>query len=512
LILPSKNLIFIIIKMSNKHLPAALGQRPSGNVEAYLTSMSQMFALNDGQNFYDVKQVEPTSQMPSIGNNEIEIYLTDSDYHVSQITHGFLTLDVKAVINSTFNISQKSISNLVNNNLIHYFVGLKSGSNFIRDYTLFHNGQTITNSLQNDATIESFLYNTYKPRSEKNNRKHIHSLWENVHTSDGSYCGVTFSMGELKDSNNNITVKFQVSIPHDDILALSAMDDFPNGIFGDLKIRFRVNPDAFVFCQISPQHLYENDLYMNKITGFDAQLLAEKLSPMQLWDNINTNLQYTRAFTQCGVQADLITKLLTQASASTTEPMRQLGQVGEGTFRITNITIERCVSTISGYKVSPQTFNNLANYYSSHYFLIPAQRVEPHQFPTSATSTGLKTTQNIPLVKCTDLCFLFPTHSEDITCFTNPQYKDLISNLVGRNIPNKPVNTTDAQFFQQMLNASDLDSIFEATEEYETSLTLKLNSDTARYKPHKEQQSSQNQSPASPAPAAGQDDGDDFEG
>ncbi|KAA6362347.1 MAG: hypothetical protein EZS28_042126 [Streblomastix strix] len=49
------------------------------------------------------------------------------------------------------------------------FIGLKSASQIIREYTIYHRRRTIDRTLQNDSTTEQFIYNTVKPRSEKNN-------------------------------------------------------------------------------------------------------------------------------------------------------------------------------------------------------------------------------------------------------------------------------------------------------------------------------------------------------
>ncbi|KAH7817966.1 uncharacterized protein MONOS_14981 [Monocercomonoides exilis] len=66
---------------------------------------------------------------------------------------------------------------------------------------------------------------------------------------------------------------------------------------------------------------------------------------------------------------------------------------------------------------------------------------------------------------------LFQKDTRHWTTFDNPQYKELQLYIGDRRFPEKPLNTTDAMFFQMMLNASDLDSLFPATEEYEESLT-----------------------------------------
>jgi hypothetical protein len=53
--------------------------------------------------------------------------------------------------------------------------------------------------------MESFCTNIYKPKGEKFNRKHIHSLWRNVHEFDTSICGVYISYAEIRDAYDAAT-------------------------------------------------------------------------------------------------------------------------------------------------------------------------------------------------------------------------------------------------------------------------------------------------------------------
>ncbi|KAA6398697.1 MAG: hypothetical protein EZS28_005777 [Streblomastix strix] len=151
------------------------------------------------------------------------------------------------------------------------FIKLKSASQVIREYTIYHRGRIIDGTLQNDSTTEQFIYNTVKPRNEKNNRKHIHSLYENIHKYDTSACGTYVTIREIEKA-----IKDQVSIPYtmpiifrlsislDDILVFSGFTDYPNSQFDDLKIRFKINPNSFVFAQVNPIISMAKYYIMNK--------------------------------------------------------------------------------------------------------------------------------------------------------------------------------------------------------------------------------------------------------
>ncbi|KAA6354012.1 MAG: hypothetical protein EZS28_050461 [Streblomastix strix] len=54
----------------------------------------------------------------------------------------------------------------------------------------------------------------------------------------------------------------------------------------------------------------------------------------------------------------------------------------------------------------------------------------------------------------------------------------------GRNFPDMPMNTLDQQFFQMQLNASNLDLLFEAIDEFEDALTTPRNIASRGLNPH----------------------------
>ncbi|KAA6375556.1 MAG: hypothetical protein EZS28_028916, partial [Streblomastix strix] len=123
-------------------------------------------------------------------------------------------------------------------------------------------------------------------------------------------------------------------------------------------------------------------------------------------------------------------------------------------------------------------------FYANRPFVVPSQRVEAWSFPTSVTTTGIRTSQNIPLSHVTDLSMLFPKDARATTCYENPCYHNMQVTTCGRNFPDLSVNTHDQQFFQMQLNTSNLELLFEATYEFEDALTTSRNTASRRLNPH----------------------------
>ncbi|KAA6403280.1 MAG: hypothetical protein EZS28_001189 [Streblomastix strix] len=62
---------------------------------------------------------------------------------------------------------------------------------------------------------------------------------------------------------------------------------------------------------------------------------------------------------------------------------------------------------MTGYKPIDTCIVRVRELFSTRGFVLPAQRVEIWPFPTSATLTGIRTSQNIPLSHVTDFLLLF---------------------------------------------------------------------------------------------------------
>ncbi|KAA6388737.1 MAG: hypothetical protein EZS28_015735 [Streblomastix strix] len=234
------------------HIPKS--QENLQTIENLLKTFTIQPFQKDGEHHFSIKEIKPDSQMPSLFDKEV-------------------------IIKGTF-----------------IFVGLKNSAELIKQYILYHRGKTIDGSLQNDATTESFIYNTIKPKSEKNNNRFVHSLYENVRKDDISCCGRYLGIKEISEvlatqtsSPYAMPVGFTVSIPLDDLLIFSAFSENPNSLFGDLKIKFKTNPSAFVFAK-------------------QIHSGQDKLKDIDLFfRNLSLTFQYTNMYAQVGCTADLVT-------------------------------------------------------------------------------------------------------------------------------------------------------------------------------------------------------------
>ncbi|KAA6399559.1 MAG: hypothetical protein EZS28_004913 [Streblomastix strix] len=197
--------------------------------------------------------------------------------------------------------------------------GLKSGSNLIREYTIYHRGKAIDGSLQNDATTESFIYNRIKPKT----------------------FGTYTSMREIEELIGNqtaipytIPIRFRVSIPFDDLLKLSAFTDYPN-----------VNPIiSMAKCQT---------VNKDELLGSSQQKLMDVDLMFRNW---SLTFQYTKQFILLRCTADLITGL--HAEPLTESGLKNLVyDIKPVTISIKNYVITEATANMVHYKATDACLN-----------------------------------------------------------------------------------------------------------------------------------------------------------
>ncbi|KAA6391058.1 MAG: hypothetical protein EZS28_013415 [Streblomastix strix] len=305
--------------------------------------------------------------------------LSDTDHDVTQIQISFLSIILTA--NVQFDNKFEGFEEFYKDGTV-LFIGLKSASQVIREYTIYHRGRTIDGTWQNDSTTEQFIHNTVKPRNYQFRQK------------ISLYLVVNPIMSMAKYYTMNKT----------DLMASG--------------------PD--------------------KLKNIDL-----------LFRNWSLKYQYTKQFTQIGCTADLITKIsIEQITDSGLKNLMCI--ISPVTLSIKNYVVTEVTANMGVCKETDDSLQGVREFYANRPFVVPSQSVEAWSFPTSATTTGIRTSQNIPLSHVTDLCLLFP--------------KELKQQLVMK--------------IHAIIICNKLDQSFEATDEFEDTLTTPRNTASRRLNPH----------------------------
>ena len=345
----------------------------------------------------------------------------------------------------------------------YLFVGLKSASHIIRDYQIKFNKVPITTTMQSSAIYESFLYSTFKSKSEIANKKFVFSPYNEVSSLDNSACGIYIPISDLNSSDATNTSKYHdvdIVIPLREILALEAFNEFPNRIFGELRLVFHVSPEAFVYTEVNPITSIRKGVIMGKVArnlenissvlavdpdtfdyqhSFEQMSIPSKVQFISGWDSENTKLIYS--------------------TVSDYQP------------QISELTIVEAWVDVKGYRMQDNAVRDLIQHFSQQPFTVCAQKVEVNQFPSGPEASGLRTSMNVRFNHATDINILHPTDSRQRTVFRNIMHDNYQVQIGNRRFPEQLCSTISPQFHEMQIQASDFDSIFEANDEYEHSLT-----------------------------------------
>ena len=505
-----------------------------GNVMETFQKMRNIINTNDGTRSFSFRTVDCHDQPAPFHQGQYsQISLTHPDHFISDVDKGFLTFHIK--LDLQLNTDTAKLQLIEDpDNLYKLFVGFKSSNQLFDRLEILHNNVNVGYQ-QNECIREGFLYSVLKPETEKKRRRFVHSLWENVSNYSQTHAGVYVNLNDFK-ANGKTTTEFDLNIPFDDLLALQAFDLFPNGIIGDLSIRFQVSPAGLVWAVIDPYTVAEAKAFLEdddhitmkqldqlreikargKLKRQFTQIGNEALIP-GVFDNTikfkynicaehgtpvnDTPIEITFEFTdeeyeKFGIKKTMNLKEIARHNPDykgTIEDYMTIEIVEENnelkyesqpaTLTVNRMTITLCKSNMQGYGVCEATRAGIESILREG-LIIPSQKVDYHAFPIAAASNGIKSTLNIPLINVTSMSLLFPKHHNDLTVFENPVYQNCYLNIGGKNFPDENVSTIGARFFESQLTAGDLDSItLQCTKEFEDSFTMPKNDvDGNRYK------------------------------
>ena len=447
---------------SNHNVRLTNKNQMQGNVADYFENLSKLVQVNDGTRSFSLRTVDCHDQAaPFTSSQETRIAITHSDHHISQITDGFLTFNVK----TTLQLIGIDPSFEDRDHLCKLFVGFKS-SNQILDQLQINCRNLSTGYQQNECCREGFAYSTLKPKQEKKTRKYVHSLYENVSIYSPSVCGTYIDIVDFKDGQPH-QVEFEVNLPFDNILALQAFDMYPNAVCGDLELKFYVKPRGLVWCMVDPMNVKE---YKEMMEGDTINIVCEQ----------NMSAMFKHAFTQINNNADIINSFTEGESGVDGVPKITVGKSSCGLL-CTGMEVRSLKSNMYGFNVTSESLAKIAQLFSTPQ-IIPSQQLDYNAFPIAATPSGIQSTINMPVTNTTCISILFPKYDNDYTVFENPIYNNLQLTVNGRNMPDEVVSSQGARFLQQQLIASDLSGGLECTKEFEDSIVMAKNTtDGTRY-------------------------------
>ena len=428
-----------------------------GNVLESFKGLADLIPQNDGTRSFIILSSEAHHlSLPISGpNQETIIDLTDQNHDVSQINDSILIVETSSQIR----IAELSGTAYGGEDPL-IFIGFKASNQCIRQMRVLINGQN-TEYLSTECLREGFAYSNLKGRAEKASKKHVHTLYEDVAEYKLGICGVYLPLSLWKNSQRTATVNIRCIIPLSDLLPLQSFSIYPSKIIGDLALKLAFTMNGLIWCQVDPVAVNDADNYLNNT----AHPLDAKFGSTAFYD---------RFFHQIGDYGTLLDE-----DGSASYIARRCAP------QVMSFSINRLSCQKMGYGVLPQTLDAMASFISSNPIIIPAQELVYHAFAKEASSSGFVATLTILFDNIEAISIMFPTSSQQVSCFKNPNVRDLQMKIENTLYPPTPISTNSEispEFLNFQLNASDLDGSIEPTRGWIYSLVnQRLNSSGVRY-------------------------------
>ena len=474
---------------------------------------------NDGDHHYGNTRIPPKTSGPYQDSKEIEIALCTDNWDVTEFSNSYLHLDVSlnvrfsgfqgmepvnqstppdnlpeydatdptwenrviAALNSTEegrNYFRHYARNLLWDNQFVFF-GLKCGTHVLRNYSFKFHDIPISSTNQSSALYESFLYSNFKAKNEMENKKYIFTDYKEVEEYKNTICGVYIPLRAILERAGQATSAYQVHmeiiIPYNELFALQMFEEYPNRIFGELKLVITTTSEGFVHCEVNPVTSIRQRLiagrHRTNNNPLERVMTDRVLSAVYAYDKDSIN--YLRAFNQVGITSPV--QFFTDWIYTEINGGRVVDLITStsNTFSVyaDSIVTNDAWADVHGYKVSDSALEALINHFSQHPFSVPAQKIETYAFPGGPTDRQLSQTMNIRLNRVTDFELLMPQDAGQRTVFRNPALNNFQLLIGFWRGPDQLISTLSPEFFTQQMQATDFDTYFVAPENFETSLS-----------------------------------------
>jgi hypothetical protein len=331
----------------------------------------------------------------------------------------------------------------------YIFIGFKSSNQVFRQMRVLLNGIN-TEYLSTECLREGFAYGNLKSATEKRSKKHTHTLYEDAHSFRPGVCGTYVPLSAFKNISKTASVSIRCIIPVSDILPLQAFSLYPSNIIGQIALKIAFTMRGLIYCQVDPSAVLESDNYMNNTsTALHAKFGATAF--------------YDRFFTQIGDYARILDENGTASYIS-----QRVSPV------VTGFTISRLSCQMMGYGVQPQSLQGIAQYLQSNPIILPAQELQYISYSTLPNAAGITASTPILFDNVESVSVMFPTTTQQMTVFRNPNVQNLQLKIGNTLFPPTPISTNtelSPEFLTFQLNASDLDGAIEPTKSWMYSIT-----------------------------------------
>lgn len=440
--------------MTQLLIPRTLESKETGDLISFFQNYDDIVQKNSGihdSKCLTIDSMEPQCPVPE--STYTKVKLSDESIDVVNLNKSWISIKLRGKLSYRFEMDtpfteeEKAKIQAIGHNV---FVGLKSSSHLIDSYRIL-NANRKTNCEQTQALYENAIVHFLKPEEEIQGRPNIYTPWENAFHHDQSVCGLYITDFVSKEhpfwSDETFTkeIEMELTIPMDDILPLSNISMYPNYLFGNLQMEFKIaSKQNFVWCVVNHE---------------DAYSMADLLD-------------FSKAQTaQCSFYNKIVDKCFYQCGDTVQTPLVYVdnNEGGDGLFAfklpkvtvtVSNFVMETCQSNINGFKIKDSVKQELRAKYSQTELIIPSQFIDYQQTNNGPNNNVLNAVTSYTLTNVTNICVTFPRSSNEVTISRNPRLSAFQIFVDNKPYPEVIDSTTSSRYCEYILANSYLDNLW----------------------------------------------------
>ena len=336
----------------------------------------------------------------------------ENSYITAKLKYSFSIADLPASGFTNANIQPVADAEIPATHFTKYFIGFKQSLDALRRYDVYVNAQEIYS--QAFVGNESFIQVAGLNDTIVCNNPFVYTSYKNASTMDNNVCGVYVDFAEMAQANPNFEVEIPIKINLHQFLMLSAIHYLPSfcGRW-ELKLYFDanniiiapVNPLAYTDSSIHPiikRALLKYDKEGNEWKGF-ANHFTQIRDPFY-------------AITDAGQEGNG-----NAIFGATFDANKFAFKYEKVKLECSRVVCTECLMNITQFQLKYEIYEGLMAHYTENPLIIPINQLSYQRFSHSATGgNNIHAIANLPIENCDSIFLLFPTTSNQTTCFYQP--------------------------------------------------------------------------------------------
>ena len=336
----------------------------------------------------------------------------ENSYITTKLKYSFTMADLPANGFTKAKIDAEANAGVAETKFTKYFIGFKQSLDALRRYDVYVNAQEIYS--QAFVGNESFIQVAGLNDTILCNNPFVYTSYKNASTMDNNVCGVYVDFADMTQANGTFEVEIPIKINLHQFLMLSAIHYLPSfcGRW-ELKLYFDanniviapVNPLAYTDSSIHPiikRALLNYTADGNEFKGF-ANHFTQIRDPFYAIVNAGQEGEGNEIFSNA---------FNTNKFAFKYEKVK---------LECSRVVCTECLMNITQFQLKYEIYEGLMAHYTENPLIIPINQLSYQRFSHSATGgDNIHAIANLPIENCDSIFLLFPTSSNQTTCFYQP--------------------------------------------------------------------------------------------